>query len=89
MIIWTGWGILAFIILAFGATYNAIGLFIAAILIFLIGRTLNNKESDKILIDPYTGEQYLIKNRHTLFWINMEWWSAISLFFAIVSLIPF
>ncbi len=96
MIIWTGWGIISLVLLVIGllmgeqhigGTYgDAIGVLIAAGINFGIARKVNNPEKDRILIDENTGERVAIKNRSTLFWIPMEWWSGIMILLAVVNL---
>ncbi len=52
-------------------------------LIYFVGNKLNNKPG-RLLIDPETNEQVILKNTHDLFWIPLQYWSfivgAISLF---------
>ncbi|MBE2998839.1 hypothetical protein IDM40_08995 [Nocardiopsis sp. HNM0947] len=92
MIIWTGWGILVpgFILLGaaglglaaegtfggdagfFGA---ATGILLSAVLIFLVGRKLNKPEQG---FHPKTGEPVVYRNRHTFFFIPMQYWAAVA-----------
>ncbi len=96
MLIWTGWGILCPILLFGGIflgedfiheTYgDGIGLAIAAVVNFFIARKVNNPANDRIVVDEQTGERLAIKKRSTLFWIPMEWWSAVMLVLSVVNI---
>lgn len=91
MIIWTGWGILVPVLLALGiggtgalgeeflppeaSTYGFVaGALISAVLIYLIGRKLNKPEQG---FHPKTGEPVVYRNRHTFFFVPMQYWGAI------------
>jgi hypothetical protein len=96
MIIWKGWGILAFVIPLISALFMQFGvnsyfgddfyttaswplplaLFLSSVFVFASGNKLNNKEG-RILIDPETYEEVLLKTTHSLFWIPMQYWSVI------------
>lgn len=49
---------------------------IAAVVNFVIGLIVNNPTKDRIVVDEKTGERLMLKNRISLFWIPMEWWSV-------------
>ena len=51
------------------------GLFAAAAANWFIGRRLNGKPG-RLLVDPATGEQVVLRRTHRLFWIKMEYWSV-------------
>ncbi len=98
MIVWQGFGFLvALIPIIFIGGINAIdasdtmtygfevALLLSAVTIWLLGRKLNSKQG-KILIDPETNEPVEIKNKHTLFWIPMEWFAVLIAAFAIYGL---
>lgn len=53
-----------------------IALFIAGWTVLLIGKYLNKKEG-KVLIEKETGKEIVFKAEHTLFFINVEYWSYI------------
>lgn len=66
---------------AFGADAHAaigagLGAILAAIGIWFLGRGLNNGNRDRLLLDPATREHVVLRHRHTVFWLNMEWWSV-------------
>lgn len=99
MIIWQGFGFLAVVIplivfvlagvLNTGAATDSVLaaiFFVSGVLVWLAGRKLNSKPG-KILIDPETQQEVELKNKHTLFWIPMEWISIGWILLAVFSLI--
>lgn len=54
----------------------AVGLAIAAIAVFALGRWMNAPVPG---FDPQTGQPVYFKNRHSLFFIPMQWWSFLLL----------
>lgn len=89
MVIWKGWGILSLIIAVAGGVLGgflgdqiirlkyptslypvAVGLVVAAGLNWFVGRALNKSRRE-------AGAA--VANRHSLFWIAMEWWSVVML----------
>ena len=61
--------------------------FIAGVIMFFIGRKLNNPSNDKELIDNQTGETYLLKKRHTVFFLNVEYFGILFIIIGIVEAI--
>ena len=57
---------LAFL-LAFGVTGT---------LLWKVGRLINDPALDQELIHPETGETVLLRQRHTLFWIPVQWYAV-------------
>ncbi len=55
---------------------------ISSISIWKVGRKLNGRKP-KLLIDPETNEEVLLKREHTLMFIKLEYW---SFFFAVIGL---
>ena len=47
----------------------------AAVVLWFLGRYLNSKPGRR-LIDRETGEEFVLRPRHTLFWIRMEYWAV-------------
>lgn len=89
MIIWQGLGFLAalipFVLLVLLSLFdksntftygNEIVLAISAIAVWLVGKKLNGTKG-KVLIDPETKQEVLLKNKHTMFWIPMEWFGVL------------
>ena len=95
MIIWTGWGFLSAVFLIAGillgqeylgeSSGDGIGLVIAAIVNFAVARFVNNPAKDRVLVDEVSGEKIALKKRSTLFWIPMEWMSALMIVLAVVN----
>ncbi|MDA3908592.1 MAG: hypothetical protein PF437_05845 [Sulfurimonas sp.] len=102
MLIWKGWGILAFIIpllfallmeivsdSVFGAGFYKsaswampLALLLSSPVVFVVGSKLNNKPG-KILIDPENNQEIELKGVHSLFWIPLQYWSAVTAVLAI------
>lgn len=59
---WTGMGLVA-------------GLAAAALVNWLVGIRLNQRPGRE-LIDAKTGERVVLRKRHSLFFIPMQWWSV-------------
>jgi len=97
MLIWKGWGILAFLIpfafallgqFGFDSIYDKgfykmnsswtvpFVLLLSTPLIYFIGNKLNNKPG-RLLTDPETNEQVILKDTHDLFWIPLQYWGFI------------
>lgn len=89
MIIWQGFGFLAalipFVLLVLLSLFdkshtftygNELVLAVSAIAVWLVGKKLNGAKG-KILIDPETKQEVLLKDKHTMFWIPMEWYGLV------------
>lgn len=57
-------------------------LIIASGLIFFVGTKLNNKPG-RVVIDKETNQEYILKSTHSLFWIPLQYWSAITAMLAV------
>lgn len=55
-----------------------LGWLIAAIVNWLVGTRLNNGPVRE-LVDPRTGQRVILRRRHTLFWIPMQYYSVLML----------
>jgi xanthine/uracil permease len=93
MVIWKGWGILSLLLAVAGVfagvalgggvfgsrevgRYAVVGgLVVAAVANWFVGRSLNQSRRDA---------NASALNRHSLFFIPMEWWSAIMLVCAVL-----
>ncbi|WP_419806393.1 hypothetical protein [Terriglobus sp.] len=62
----------------------ALGVLIGAGLVYLLSVRLD--KPGRLLIDPATGQRVVMKSRHTLFWIPLQW---IALIAAVVGLLLF
>ncbi|WP_281986616.1 hypothetical protein [Aquimarina aggregata] len=99
MIVWSGRGFLSLIILVIvyvvllnfipkeqGDYALVIGLFIAGIFSWIMGKKWNKPEG-RTVIDKSTGQEIILKPNHSLFWIKMEYWGIIFGGISIVLLI--
>ncbi len=96
MIIWNGFGILVPLIAIFGAVIGTIvgvaigqpgagigiGLLLAALMNWGIWKLIYPKQP-KILVDPATGQQVIIKPNHSLFFIPAKAWTWILMVLAV------
>jgi len=62
----------------------SLGLLLAAAVNWVVGRRLN-RAPGRELVDPSTGERVVLRRRHTLFWIPMEY---LSVLLALAALVP-
>ena len=101
MLIWSGWGILVLIITFIVAFFMdgiskstginsdltfALGLIFSGLICWFLGKRLN-RPSDKIYINKETGEEVREKNgKHRLFFIKMEYWAPVLIFFGIIGI---
>jgi hypothetical protein len=53
-----------------------IALFIAGIFSWIFGNKWNN-QNGRTVIDEKTGQRFILKSNHTLFWIKMQYWGII------------
>jgi len=58
---------------------TGLGLVIAAIPVWVLGRRWNAPQPDRVLVDQQTGQQVVLKwkPRHTLYYIPMQYWSFV------------
>jgi hypothetical protein len=62
-----------------------LSLLAAAGTIWVVGRALNSVPG-RILIDPATNRQVILRRRHDLFFIPMQWWAVVLILGAVVGL---
>lgn len=62
----------------------SLGLFAAAAANWIVGRRLNSRPPRE-LIDPTTNQRVLLRRRHALFWVPVQYWSVPV---AIAALVP-
>lgn len=100
MIIWKGFGILVPLIAIFGIVVGTvvagmfgfaemglgIGLGLAAIGNFFIWKAIN-AQPGKVLVDPQTGEQVMLKPTHSLFFIPAGFWTWPMALFAVMMML--
>ena len=101
IIIWSGWGVLTILFAIAGAGLGGalheiipalsdhvaitIGLLAAAALNWWAGIRLNNRPGRE-LVDPTTGGRVILMRRHTLFWVPMQYYSALLVLIAVMAL---
>jgi hypothetical protein len=64
----------------------SLGLFAAAAANWILGRRLNGR-APRELIDPATSERILLRRRHALFWVPVQYWSVPVALAALVPLL--
>lgn len=90
-IIWRGYGFLVPIItivvvglvsVVTGAIFNhvpllgmCLGTLAAAAAVWFVGNKLNNPAKARVMIDKQTGQEFLLKQNHSLFFIKMQYWA--------------
>ena len=58
---------------------------VAAALVWFISHRLNARPA-RVLLDPETGQPVVLKARHSLFFVPMEYWAPIFLVLGIILL---
>jgi len=99
MVIWSGKGIFALMVIAALIAVTMIFLpeniqdygiiasfFLTAIFCWVMGKRWNQSEN-KMLVDPETGKQIRSGKRHSLFFINLEYCAFIFIAIGIVALV--
>ena len=100
--VWTRWGILVVLYglaaLVVGTVIgNASGLaerrlvaigiceILAGIALWFTGVRMN-RDVDRRLLDPKTGQEVVVRRRHTLFWIPMQYWAPVLALIGLIVL---
>lgn len=99
MLVWTGRGILAVLVLLASfallvlllpveiSEYGIVGsLFVTATFSWFMGRKWNGGHG-QVVIDKETGQEISLKANHSIFWINLEYWGIIFGVLGIVLLV--
>jgi hypothetical protein len=101
--IWRGWGILvvlyALVALVIGTIIrNSIGgglragvtigvcEVVAGVAVWFTGIRLN-RDGDRMLVDPKTGNEVRVRRSHTLFWIPMQYWAPVLAIAGVIAVI--
>jgi hypothetical protein len=64
------------------------GMLAGAVANWVFGRRMNGR-AGRVLIDPATGQRVILRRRHTLFWIPMQWWSIpMALLAGLIACLP-
>jgi hypothetical protein len=58
---------------------------VAAALVWFVSKRLNARPA-KVLLDPETGRQVILKPSHSLFFVRMEYWAPIFVVLGIILL---
>ncbi|OAN46243.1 hypothetical protein A6A04_20690 [Paramagnetospirillum marisnigri] len=53
----------------------AVGYTLAAVATWIIGRRMNDPAKGYPMIDAKTGETVILRTRHTVFWVEVQWWA--------------
>lgn len=99
MVFWRGWGIIGIlfpilvsgILAALGLSdenskwFYFIGLTLSAIPVWFIGKRLN-KDKDEVFMNERTGQQFKLGNRHTLFFIPLQYFAVL---YPLLGIVPF
>jgi hypothetical protein len=59
-----------------GAAIFGLCLVPAGAMTWFVGRRMN-RDATRILLDPATGEQVVVRRDHSLFFVPVEWWGPI------------
>ena len=99
MIVWSGKGFLSVIVLvaSFVLLVNAfpkeqgdyafvLAFFIAGAFSWFMGKKWN-EESGRTVIDKASGQEILLKENHSLFWIKLHYWGIIFSAFGFIILL--
>lgn len=101
--VWTGWGVLILLyglaaMLVGGVIGRAAGLgarqlitigiceVLAAVAVWFTGVRLNTQPGRQ-LIDKKTGKEVVLRRRHTLFWIPMQYWAPVLALIGVIVMI--
>lgn len=68
-----------------------IGSFAAAAAVWFAGKKFNSPDKDRVMIDKQSGQEFIFKPDHSLFFIKMQYWAfliaAVGLFLLLGTLI--
>ncbi|HEY9288265.1 MAG TPA: hypothetical protein VIT43_09615 [Candidatus Dormibacteraeota bacterium] len=101
--VWTGWGVLVLLYglagLFVGSVIgNVAGLghrqlitigiaeIVAAVALWFTGVRLNGQPGRQ-LVDPKTGQNVVLRRRHTLFWIPMQYWAPVLALIGVIVIV--
>jgi hypothetical protein len=99
MIVWSGRGILAVIVLIASFVLSVLvfpteqvdyavvlACFITGAFSWFMGKKWN-EEGGQVVIDKATGQEILLKQNHSLFWIKLHHWGIIFSVFGFITLL--
>lgn len=64
----------------------ALSLLLSGLMCLLVG-FLFRRRNARLLIDPETGEDVVLRESHTLFFIPVIWWAPILIAFALITFV--
>lgn len=64
---------------------SSFSILLGAMAVWFLGKKLNGGKG-QMLTDEQTGEKVMLKAKHTLFFINMEYWAIPALIFPVLIL---
>lgn len=98
MIVWSGKGFLSVLVLLASIVLLAfvlpkeqgdigfiISFFVAGLFSWFMGKKLNDQEG-RTVIDKETGQEMILKQDHSLFWIKMQYWGPIFVVLGLIIL---
>lgn len=65
---------------------NAVAWTVGAAIVWMLGTSLERRPGKK-LVDPSTNEQIELKEKHTMFWVPMQYWSIAWIVASVVSMV--
>ncbi|WP_342648602.1 hypothetical protein [Mucilaginibacter sp. CSA2-8R] len=90
-ILWRGYGflvpVIAFVVIALSSFLintvlkanplvgMSIGALAAAAAIWFAGQKFNNPAKNRVMVDKATGQEFIISQNHSLFFIKMQYWA--------------
>jgi hypothetical protein len=63
-------------------------LILAGIATWYVGKRMN-RDMDRKLVDPKTGQEVVVRNDHSLFFIRVEWWGPILVVLGVIGVVVF
>ena len=84
MLVFSGWGSLGGLVIA-GVVFwlieavtssERLAAVVAGLALFVLGLLLH-AQPDRVLQDSATGEEVVLRERHTLFWIPIQYWGIV------------
>ena len=69
-------------------TTNVIGFFLilAGAVTWFVGKRMN-RDRERRLVDPATGEDVILRDDHSLFSIRVEWWAPVMIVLGAILLV--
>jgi len=96
ILIWKGWGFAVALFVVIGVFIGvsipgisaefsfAIGLALAAVATYALAAKLGGSK-ERLLVDPATNEQFVLRDRSSLFFIPIMYWSYILLLLSVFA----